>query len=153
MKNNAGGESFADAINRASKRPDPSNQGANQGLPNLFGDFPIPKDELVIDNEKAPEKADSALMKGIPRYRLRAHFRRFIMGTISIPTGAHEFDVETHDDSAEYEALLNDMIEAKAIPRWEDRTTLKDGTVIIAVSYLSVLPKKDGDKSSLKEEE
>jgi hypothetical protein len=145
MKNTAG-DSFADALNRAGRRPDISQQGANHALPNLFGDFPIPKNELVIDDEKASEgPQDGTLIHGVPRYRFRAHFRRFIMGTISIPTGAHEFDVEAHDDTAEYEALLNEMLSAKAVPRWEDRTTLKDGTVIIAVSYLSVLPKKENE--------
>lgn len=142
--------SFAGAINRAAERPDPLGEGATQGVPNLFA-FPVPPNEEIIENLKQPEK-DTGLITGIPRYRLKAHFRRFIMGTITVPSGGGEFETTVYDDAEEYEALLNEMLQGRAVPRWEDRTTLKDGTVILAVSYLSVAPKKkQGDEDKEKD--
>jgi hypothetical protein len=146
MAKGTGQESFADAINRAGERPDDLGKGAGQDIPNIFN-FPIPEGERdrIIDDEPPPQGQKSeALLKGIPRYRLRAHFRRYIIGTVTRGFG-EQTEFEEHDDSAEYEQLLNDMLQGKAIPRWEDRNVLKDGTVILAVSYLTVLPKKKKD--------
>lgn len=151
-------ESFAEALDRAQRTPNAKNQGANQDLPNLFTGFPTPEGESLVDNVPAPAargKDANDIIKGIPRYRLKAHLRRFIVGTLVTQVGSGksaEYITEDRDDSAEYEALMDDMLSGKAVPRFEERNILKDGTLIIVVSYLAVLPKKDasGDRPDTK---
>lgn len=146
-------DSFADAIDRAQRTPNAKNQGANHDLPNLFTGFPTPEGETVVDNEPLParNKDANAVIKGIPRYRLKAHIRRFIIGTIVTRVGEGkdiEYISEERDDSAEYEALMDDMLSGKAVPRFEERNILKDGALVIVVSYLAVLPKKGEDANA-----
>lgn len=141
-------ESFADAIDRAQRIPNPRGHGANQDLPNLFTGFPTPEGETVVDNEPLPKtrgKDANDIIKGIPRYRLKAHLKRFIIGTIVTRVGEGknvEYITEERDDSAEYEALMDKMLSGEAVPRFEERNILKDGALVIVVSYLAVLPKK-----------
>lgn len=141
-------ESFADAIDRAQRIPNPKGHGANHDLPNLFTGFPTPEGESVVDNEPAPAqrgKDANDIIKGIPRYRLKAHLKRFIVGTLVTQVGvgkSAEYITEDRDDSAEYEALMDRMLSGEAVPRFEERSILKDGTLVIIVGYLAVLPKK-----------
>jgi hypothetical protein len=141
-------ESFADVIDRAQRTPNAKSHGANQDLPNLFTGFPTPEGETVVDNVPPSNKGQdkNAIIKGIPRYRLKAHIKRFIIGTLVTQVGAGpkaEYVTEERNDSTEYEALMDDMLSGKAVPRFEERNILKDGTLVIVVSYLAVLPKKD----------
>ena len=146
-------DSFADAIDRAQRIPNARNQGANQDLPNLFTGFPTPEGETLVDNvpPATQGKNSSNVLKGIPRYRLKAHIKRFIIGTLVTQVGvgrAAEYVTEDRDDSQEYEALMDSMLLGTAIPRFEERNILKDGTLVIVVSYLAVLPKKDASNSA-----
>jgi hypothetical protein len=140
-------ESIATTVKRASEIPDDTGLGANADVPQLFAQFPIPQGEDVIDNLAAP---DGKNIRGIPRYNFRAHFKRFIMGQVEVghdERGRPEF-VE-RDDSTHYEQLMNEVLDGDAIMRWEERTTLRDGTIVISVSYLTPKPKKKtGDAPS-----
>ncbi len=133
-------ESIATTVKRASEIPDDTGLGANAGVPQLFTQFPIPPGEKII--EEIPDPSYRGI-QGVPKYNFRAHFRRFIMGQVEIghdEKGRPEY-VE-RDDSAHYEQLMNDILEGGAILRWEERTTLRDGTVVVSASYLTPKPKK-----------
>lgn len=132
-------ESVADTVRRAQEFPDDTGLGANADVPQLFAQFPIPQGEKIIDNLPA----DGKNVQGVPRYNFRAHFKRFVMGQVEVghdEKGRPEF-VE-RDDSMHYETLMNDILDGEAILRWEERTTLRDGTMVIAVSYLTPKAKK-----------
>lgn len=140
-KNDA--ESIAQVVKRASEIPDDTGLGANADVPQLFASFPVPQGEEIIDNVGAP---DGKNVKGVPQYNFCAHFKRFVMGQVEVghdERGRSEF-VE-RDDSAHYEQLMNDILDGEALLRWEERTTLRDGTMVIAVSYLTPKPKKKPD--------
>lgn len=135
------GTSFAASINIASQTPEDPGQGANADLPQLFS-FPIPPNELVVDDEPVP---DSKRIKGMPKYRLRAHFRRFVMGPIVNMVNG-EMNVDDHDDTVEYEEIQNACLEGKAILCWEKTNFLKDGGVVIAMKWMTKHDKDDYDK-------
>jgi len=146
-------ESFADVIDRAQRTPNAKSQGANQDLPNLFTGFPTPEGETLVDNEPVPKrnKDSNDIIKGIPRYRLKAHIKRFIIGTVVTRVGEGknvEYITEERDDSLEYEALMDKMLSGEAVPRFEERNILKDGALVVVVSYLAVLPKKGAGSDS-----
>lgn len=128
-------DSFANNINRASEVPDDRNGGANIDLPQLFGDFPVPDGERVVSDVRSSES-----VQGVPTYNFTAHFRRFIMGQVEVGRENGVVEYTQQDDSAAYEALLNDMLQGKAILRFEERQTLKEGTFVVSVCYLT--PKK-----------
>lgn len=133
-------ESIAAVVQRASEVPDDTGLGANADIPQLFTQFPIPAGEPVIDNLADPSKKS---IQGVPKYNFSAHFRRFIMGQVEVghdEKGRPEY-VE-RDDSAHYEQLMNDILDGEAVMRWEERSTLRDGTIVISVSYLTPKPKK-----------
>jgi hypothetical protein len=143
-------ESVAATLGRAKEIPDDTGLGANPTLPSLFGTFPIPDGEEIVDRLQHPK--DPKKLKNVPAYNLQAHLKRFIVGSIYIEaqgggkgtTG----EVVEHDDSAEYEMLLNDMLLGKSILRWEEKSTLKDGTFVITVCYFTVKdppPKRSTD--------
>lgn len=137
-------ESFAKTIDRARELPDDPGGGANVDLPRLFQDFPIPKGESVVDNLPLPaaqQRAQSGNLLNLPNYKFTAHFKRFVMGSTSTEVDANgNVEYAERDDSADYEDLLNKMLKGQAIPRWEEKVTLKDGTLIISVCYL--IPEK-----------
>jgi hypothetical protein len=135
------GSSFADAITRASQVPEDLGQGASVDLPQLF-QFPVPKNELLIEDEPAP---DPKRIKGTPKYKLRAHFRRFVMGPIVNMVNG-EMEVDDHDDSVEYEEIQNACLEGKAILCWEKTNFLKDGGVVIAMKWMTKHDKDEYDK-------
>lgn len=135
-------ESVADVIKRAREMPDDDmGGGANVPVPSLFGDFPIPSGEPVVDDEPHPD--DPRRIRGIPRYNFEAHLERFVVGKLVFEMG-DQVEVQEIDDSADYEALLNRILKGEAILRWEEKQTLKDGTFVITVCYLTVKerPKK-----------
>lgn len=134
-------ESFASIIQRASELPDDTGFGANVDIPQLFAQFPVPPGEKIIDNLPEP---DIKNVQGVPKYNFRAHLKRFIIGQIEVgrdERGNPQFT--SQDDSTQYEELMNDILDAAAILRWEERTTLRDGTMVIAVSYLTPKPKSN----------
>jgi hypothetical protein len=137
-------ESFAKSIDRARELPDDPGGGANVDLPRLFQDFPIPGNEAVIDNVPLPagkRQAQSGSLLNLPNYKFTAHFKRFVMGSTSTDVDMNgNVEYAERDDSAAYEDLLNKMLKGQAIPRWEEKVTLKDGTLIISVCYL--IPEK-----------
>jgi hypothetical protein len=138
-------ESFARSIDRHRELPDDTGQGANADLPQLFGrDFPIPTGESVIDNlPQARGRSGGTSLFNFPDYNFTAHLKRFYMSsTAATPDEMGNVEYSECDDSAAYEDLLNRMLTGKAIPRWEDRTVLKDGTMIITVCYMQPHKKK-----------
>lgn len=139
MKDEA--SSFAEAIGRACQLPDDAGEGASADLPQLFG-FPIPKNDLVVENEPVPDKKR---IHGVPNYRLRAHFKRFMMGPVMTGFGA-DTQVDDHDDSVAYEEIQNACLEGKAILCWEKTNFLKDGAVVIAVKWMTKHDKKEYDQ-------
>lgn len=133
-------ESIAATVKRASEIPDDTGLGANADVPQLFAQFPVPQGEPIIDNLADPSKKN---IQGVPKYNFLAHFKRFIMGQVEVghdERGRPEY-VE-RDDSVHYEQLMNDVLDGEAIMRWEERTTLRDGTIVISVSYLTPKKKK-----------
>lgn len=132
-------ESFAETIKRASETPDDTGFGANVDIPSLFSQFPVPTGENIIDNVPSLNKN----IQGVPRYNFNAHFKRFIMGQIEVGRDEKGFPMyEERDDTELYERLMNDILSGEAILRWEERTTLRDGTVIISASYLTPKSRK-----------
>jgi hypothetical protein len=142
--------SFAEAVNAASQIPDDKGMGAVVDLPQLF-QFPIPKNEQVIDNEPAP---DSRRIGGMPKYKMRAHFQRFVVGPIV--TGGYkegETVVDDRDDTVAYEELQNACLEGRAVLCWEKVNFLKDGAVVIAAKWMTKHdPKEEFDTSDDDEE-
>lgn len=137
-------ESIATTVKRASEIPNDTGLGANADVPQLFAQFPVPPGEKIIEEIPDPSRRG---IQGIPKYNFRAHFQRFIIGQVEIgrdERGTPEF--MERDDSAHYEQLMNDVLDGDAILRWEERTTLRDGTIVISASYLTPKPKKS-DKS------
>jgi hypothetical protein len=139
-------ESIADTVKRAREMPDDLGGGANVPLPSLFGQFPIPEGEPIVDNLPHPNARRAS---GLPKYNLEAHLERFVVGKLFMEIG-DRVEVEEIDDSANYEKLLNRALQGEAIIRWEEKQTLKDGTFVITVCYLTVKeqPKKPSHKPS-----
>lgn len=135
------GTSFAAAITMATQIPEDPGEGANTDLPQLFN-FPIPQNELVVEDEAAP---DPKRIKGTPKYRLRAHFRRFMIGSIVTMING-EMTVDDHDDTVEYEEVQNACLEGNAILCWEKTNFLKDGGVVIAMKWMTKHDKEDYNK-------
>jgi hypothetical protein len=128
-------ESLADTVKRAQEIPDDQGGGANVDIPSLFGHFPIPTGEPVVDNEPHPQ--DPRRISGVPKYNFEAHLERFVLGKLFMEMGDH-VEVQEQDDSAEYEKLINRALMGEAILRWEEKQTLKDGTFVVTVCYLTV---------------
>jgi len=134
-------ESIASVVKRASEFPDDNGKGgANVTIPQLFPtQYPIPQGEKIITDEPPPGESRP---EGVPQYNLRAHFERFIMGQQMVGGSKDAgFEYEDRDDSADYEALMNRILDGSAMLRWEERKTLNDGTMVIAVSYFTPLDK------------
>lgn len=137
-----GEESIADTVERASKMPTDELGGASVFLPPIFSTYPIPNGEKIINDEPEPGAINKGI-QGVPRYNFTARIKRFVLGALRTGTDDHGNPIyEEHDDSMDYEALMNSMLDGSAIIRWEDRRTLNDGAMIIVVSYL--VPKKTG---------
>lgn len=135
--------SFAAAINAAAQLPDDSGEGAGVELPTMF-QFPIPNGEPVIDNEPAP---DPRRIGGMPKYKLRAHFGRFVIGPV-VTDGYRDGEptIDDRDDTAAYEEIQNMCLEGRAILCWEKPNFLKDGAVIIAMKWMTKHTPKDFER-------
>jgi hypothetical protein len=126
--------SFAAAINAAQQLPDDSGEGAGAELPTMFS-FPIPQGESVVDNEPPP---DPRRIGGMPKYKLRAHFGRFVIGPIvTMGYGDNETTVDDRDDTPAYEEIQNMCLEGRAVLCWEKPNFLKDGAVVIAMKWMT----------------
>ncbi len=140
MARDPGNESFAETINRSQEFPDDTGKGANADLPKLFAqNFPVPPDETIVSNvlQQGRGPQDKGSLFNLPHYNFTAHFQRFFMGGMSPPVDEMgNVEYAERDDSAAYEDLLNRMLKGKAIQRWEERSVLKDGTLIISVCYM-----------------
>jgi hypothetical protein len=134
--------SFATAINNASQIPDDAGEGAGTELPTMFA-FPIPPNESVVENEPLP---DPRRIDGVPTYKLRAHFGRFVVGPIVTGGYGEETTVDDRDDTAAYEEIQNQCLEGKAILCWEKPNFLKDGAVIIAMKWMTKHKPSDYEK-------
>jgi hypothetical protein len=126
--------SFVTAINAAQQLPDDAGEGAGTELPTMF-QFPIPMGESVIDNEAPP---DPRRIGGTPKYKLRAHFGRFVIGPIVTQSyGEGETTIDDRDDTAAYEEIQNMCLDGRAILCWEKPNFLKDGAVVIAMKWMT----------------
>ena len=132
-------ESIAASLRRATEAPDDTG-GASAPLPQLFNPFPIPPGADVVDDEPPPNN-DKRRVGGVTKYKMEAHIRRFIMGQETVGTNDRgQPETAERDDSQEYEALLNQLLNAEGVLRWEEKQHLRDGTLVISVCYLT---KKD----------
>lgn len=125
------GGSFSEVINAAQQLPNDPGEGANAGVPQLF-QFPIPTNERIIEDEPVP---DAKRIGGMPKYKLRAHFNRFVIGPV-ISEDRDGVIAEDRDDSASYEELQNQCLEGRAILCWEKVNFLRDGGVVIACKWM-----------------
>jgi hypothetical protein len=131
-------DSIAGTVNRATEMPDDTG-GASASLPSLFSGFPVPEGERIVNDlpPRQPQGQVDDLIPGLPQYdKLETHLRRFIIGQRMIggdDRGKPEY-VE-QDDSQAYEALMDDILHAKAMLRWEEKQHLRDGTLVISVCY------------------
>jgi hypothetical protein len=133
-------DSIASSINRAAEFPDDTG-GASSPLPGLFTGFPIPDGERIVTDTppRQPQGQTEDLIPGVPRYdKLQTHLRRFIIGQRMIgddDRGRPSY--VDQDDSQAYEALMNDILHAKAMLRWEEKQHLRDGTLVVSVCYFT----------------
>ena len=125
-------ETFADLIGGAQQAPPDPGGGANVDLPRLF-DLPTPPSDIIEDNVAPP---NAAKIGGVPKYKMQAHFRRFIIGPVTTGFGPQS-DTTDHDDTVDYELVQNKCLSGEAILRWEKVNFLKEGTVVIAMSWLT----------------
>jgi hypothetical protein len=143
-------ESIAATIRRASEEPDDTG-GASSPIPQLFGqDFPIPPGEDVVSDVPRP-KSDERQIPNLPQYDLKSHIRRFVMGQQQVGVSQKgQPEYEERDDSAEYEALMDDCLTGNSALRWEEKNHLRDGTLVISVCFFTKKEKPkvaEGDKS------
>lgn len=145
MGNTGDSAGFASAINTASQLPENTGEGANVDLPKMFS-MQIPHGDVVVTDEPAP---DAQKIQGVAKYKLNAHFGRFVMGTILQQDDEGRFTIEdNHDDTDKYEEIQNKCLSGEAILCWEKQSFLKDGAVVIAMKWMTkVFPKKDKDVS------
>lgn len=137
-------ETFAELVNRARQFPEDTGKGANSELPpGLLGSLVPPGEPLVNgdDLRHGPKRGDPNHAQGVPNYNLAAHVKRFVIGVLPAEKFGDEGD--DCDDSIAYESLMNDMLQGRAIPRWEEKNILRNGTLVIIVSWMTPLPKKE----------
>lgn len=143
-------ESFADVLNKAAEIPDAADHGASVDIPQgLFGKFPIPHGEPLIENEPPPQREDPNRLYNLPKYNLKAHIKRFIIGDLVLGNPNNPADVISQDDSVLYEELMNQILAGEAVLRWEERKVLNTGAVIITISYFSKKGKKRKSPSEI----
>ncbi len=111
--------SFADLIEEAQKTPE-STRRAGKEVSSPFG-MPLPADHAVIDGDDI----DEAKIPGVAEYDYDAKVCYF-----ALPK-----------DIPEYEAVLNQVLKAEAILRYEDRSFTKEGDCIIVMCYLAKTPR------------
>jgi hypothetical protein len=118
-------EDFASLIEESQRLPSP-NSGVPPEIASLF-ERPTPRDHRVVTDE------GGAQIKGAIAYDYQAHVKRFLLPE------------ETH----EYEEVLNFILNAEAILRYEERFFTKEGDTVVLVCYLTKKPKpKKADDES-----
>jgi hypothetical protein len=105
---------FAELIDQAQQLP----TAFGHDIANPFKAPLPPGDEVVnLDEPKVP---------GVPKLDYQAHVEHFY-----IPK-----------DATAYEQVLNKVLNAQAILRYEDRNFTKEGDCIVVICYLTYTPKK-----------
>jgi hypothetical protein len=109
----------------------------------------------LIENSQKPPAARAALenkdpLSSILETRLPAGHRLINMDDENDPDkipGAVGYEFDPHvkffsipKDSADYEAVIADVLQKKAIVRYEERTFTKDGDFLVVVFYLTPRP-------------
>jgi hypothetical protein len=111
-----GPPTFADLIEEAQRTP--GTPGRGHDLTNPFGGR-APADHRVVDLG-----GDGDQVPGAPDFDYEAHVDHFVLPS----------------DKAAYEAVLNSILQAKAVLRYEDRSITKDGDCIVVICYLTYKP-------------
>ena len=119
-------DDFASVIERA-QRPPRSKADLPQEVNDLF-ERPTPRDHRVV-REPVGDKI----------------------------TGAVEYDYKTHvdyfnipDDKEKYEAVIDNILKAESILRYEDRTFTREGDCVVVICYLTRTENKERTASKLK---
>lgn len=108
--------SFADLIEQAQRQPAAPLGNATADISSPFA-MPVPGDHRVVDlGDADPEK-----IPNVAEYNYDAHVGYFLLPR----------------DIAAYEDILNKVLKAKAILRYEDRSFTKDGDCIVTICYLT----------------
>lgn len=109
--------SFADLIESAQKTPPRRvNPGTHDDLSSPFPSADPPDHRVVDLTDVDPEK-----IPGVAEYSYEAHVEHFCLP----------------QDIVGYQNVLNKVLNAKAILRYEDRSLTKDGDCIIVICYLT----------------
>ncbi len=108
--------SFADLIEDAQRTPGAPGRGHDLTSP--FG-ARQPADHRVVDLG-----GDGDQVPGGAEFDYAAHVDRFVLPT----------------DKIEYEEVLNTILQAKAVLRYEDRSITKEGDAIVLICYLTYKP-------------
>jgi len=108
--------SFADLIEDAQRTPAGPVRGHD--LTNPFG-ARQPSDHRVVDLDNGGDK-----VPGAADFDYEAHVSRFV-----IP-----------GDETAYQDVLNSILQAKAVLRYEDRSITKDGDCVVVICYLTYKP-------------
>jgi len=106
--------SFADLIEDAQRTPGAPGRGHDLTSP--FG-ARQPADHRVVELG-----GDGDRVPGAPAFEYSAHVNRFV-----IP-----------GDEAAYQDVLNSILQAKAILRYEDRSITKEGDCIVIICFLTL---------------
>jgi len=140
MARSSDNESVASTMRRAQELPDDTG-GASVPLTGLFQNFPVPPDEPTVGDTptRQPRGQTEDLLPGLPKYdKMRTHLRRFIIGQRLVGDDERgRPNYVDQDDSQAYETLMDDILQAKAALRWEEKQHLKDGTLVISVCYFT----------------
>jgi hypothetical protein len=111
-----GPPSFADLIEEAQRTPGAPGRGHDLTSP--FG-VPQPADHRVVDLGGAGDQ-----VPGATDFDYEAHVDHFVLPR----------------DKAGYESVLNSILQAKAVLRYEDRSITKEGDCIVVICYLTYKP-------------
>lgn len=110
---------FAEIIENAQRVP----EGIVNRRADLSSPFsvPLPPDHRVVNMDDEPEK-----IQNVPMYDYKAHVEYLVLPK----------DIER------YEGTLNEILNAEAILRYEEKSFTKEGDCIIVICYLKPDPVK-----------
>ena len=127
---------FKKAVEDASQTPrhpdDESGDGNifdwSGGVPSAVQQFHQQIDDKIAEKQRLIPKAS--------KYDLKTHCKRLFIGNVTVGSNPDGFPIyEPRDDSDEYEAIMQEVAEAKAL-LFENKTTfLKDGSVVIWIVW------------------
>ena len=125
--------SFAEIIQEAQRIP-PDVEGLGIDVSSPFP-LPVPNDHRVVNLDDE----DPAKIPGTPKYAFEAHVKCFYLPK----------------DNLEYETVLNLLLNAHALLRYEDRHFTKEGDCIVVICFCTYKPdpKKDEDDKDEDEDE